>query len=164
MRACVVKDHQVADLYLRQMTVDGKFIIVLAQGARYIVYGGEGRFPFARDGDVVIGAIHGRAHQVDSGGIQANVSLVRVFFVHGAGDEPAVGAGHIAAQLGLDGNSRGICIPKAPVKVFLHAFTDQIDIRRLFIRPVGDADAARQVDKIKRKAAFLCQLLAGLIQ
>ena len=47
----------------------------------------QGASLLAHDGDVVIGAVHGRAHQVGGAGVHADVLLISVLFVDGLGDQ-----------------------------------------------------------------------------
>ena len=51
----------------------------------------------AQHGDVVVSAVHGRAHQVGCAGIQTDVFLIDVLLVDGRGHQRAVGTGGEAA-------------------------------------------------------------------
>ena len=146
MGARIVDQQQVAQLNLRKRTLPGKLIVVLAKTAGDIIDVVRGPVPLAADGHMMISPVHGRAHQVDRAGVHADVIPVDLFFVHGMGHQPAAGAGHPAAQLRLDGDAafREDLFIDLP-----DALADSFQIRFLFLRPIGNADAAGQVHKGK---------------
>ena len=100
----VVDDQQIADVDLGQHPVHGELVVVLAQGAGDVVLVVAGLVLLAHDGDVVIGPVHGRAHQIGRAGIHADVVLVGLLLVEDPGDQMAVGGQHEAAQLGAQGH------------------------------------------------------------
>ena len=67
-----------------QHPVDGKLVVVLAQAADHIVLVVAGSVLLAQHGDVVVGAVHGRAHQVGGTGVHTDILLINVLFVDGA--------------------------------------------------------------------------------
>ena len=86
MSAGVVDGDDVADLDLRQASLDGKFVVVFAQTAGDVVDVIQERVLLAQHRDVVVSAIHGRAHQVGGAGVQTHVFPVDVLFVNDGGD------------------------------------------------------------------------------
>ena len=164
VRARVVDGHQVADLDLGQRAVHGELVVVLAQGARDVVDVVAGRVLLAQDRDVVVRAVHGRAHEVGRAGVQAHVLLVRVLDVQHAGDEGAVGAGHVAAKLGLDGHVVEARGHEDLLVLRAHAAADGQDVRGLLLRAVGDAHAAGQVHKRDLHAQLPVQVRRQLEQ
>src|SRR5699024_3368682 len=127
--AGVVDIDQIPDVDPRQHPVHGELVVVLAQAAHHVVFVVAGGVLLAQHRDVVVGAVHGRAHQVGGAGVQADVLLIDVLFVDGGGDQRAVGPGHEPAHLGKDGN-----VP--------HAGRDQ-DLLKLF----ADRSEERRVGK-----------------
>ena len=164
MRAGVVDHQQVADLGFGQHAVHGEFVVVFAQAPRHIHQLVMRQVLLAGNGDVVIRAVHGGAHQVAGAGVQAQVVLVDALFVDDMRHQPAVGAGHVAAQLGLDGHAADAVFGEGAAVLARHALAHGADIGFGLIGPVGNADAARQVDKGQRHAALVHQLAAGLKQ
>ena len=79
--AGVVDADDVADLDGGQAPVDGKLVIVFAQAAGHIVDVIQQGILLAQNGDVVVGAVHSRAHQIGGAGIQTNVLSVDVLLV-----------------------------------------------------------------------------------
>ena len=110
MRAGIVDHKQVAHVDMRQLTIDGELVVVLAQIARDVVRVRDGGCGFIRTvrlthhRDVVVSAIHGRADQIDGACVDTDIVLVDLLLVDGLGDQAAVGAHHKAAHLGADGH------------------------------------------------------------
>ena len=110
---------------------------------------------FAEYGDVVVGAVHGRTHQIDRAGIHTDIVLVNVFLMNGLGDECAVGSQHEAAHLRINrdltesrGNQDFLVNP-------LHLSADFRNIVGALFRAIGDAHAAREVDEGNLRARLL---------
>ena len=107
---------------------------------------------------MVVGAVHGRAHQVAGAGVHADVLLVDVFFPHGPSNQVAVGGQHEPAQLCIEGHvvhARGsedllIGLP--------YALTDGGDVVFRLLGPVGNAYAAGEVDEGDVHAGLVPQL------
>ena len=72
-----------------QHPVHRKFVVVLAQAAHHVVCVVAGGVLLAQHRNVVVGPVHGRAHQVGRAGVQTDVLLVDVLFVDGAVDTRA---------------------------------------------------------------------------
>ena len=102
--AGVVDVDQVADVDLGKHPVDGELIVILAQAADHVILVVAGSILLAQHGDVMVGAVHGRAHQVGCTGVQTDVLLIDVLLVDGRCHQCAVGAGGEAAHLGEDGH------------------------------------------------------------
>ena len=88
--------------------------------------------------------------------------LVNILFVHRMGEQPAVGPGHIPAQFRFD--THGGVGPEHPDIFLPHALADGGYIRFLFLRAVGDAHAAGQVDEPEGQAAGLFHFRAQIKQ
>ena len=148
MRAGIVDHKQVAHVDMRQLTIDGELVVVLAQIARNVVRvcdrrrGLVGATRLAHHRNVVVGAIHGRANQIDGTGVHADIVLVDLLLVDGLGDQAAVGAHHKAAHLGADGHIAHAGRNQDLVVCRVHSFADGMDIVGLLLGQVGDADAA----------------------
>ncbi len=145
--AGIVDAEVVAHFDFGQQAIDGEFVVVFAQPARNVVEMIGRRVFLAQNCDMVIRAIHGRPHEIHGAGIQPDIVFVDFLFVHGLGDEAAVGARHKAAKLGHQrdvahaGGNEHLLIDLA------HAFADFENIVGLLFREVGDADAAGEIDK-----------------
>ena len=148
MRAGIVDHKQVAHVDMRQLTIDGELVVVLAQIARNVVRvcdgcsGLVGAARLAHHRNVVVDAIHGGADQIDGARIDADIVLVDLLLVDGLGDQAAVGAHHKAAHLGADGHIAHAGRNQDLVVCRVHSFADGMDIVGLLLGQVGDADAA----------------------
>ena len=145
----------ISHLDFRQFSADCKLVVVLAEGARDIVDMIVRRRLFAEYGNVVVGAVHGRTHQIDRTGIHADVIFVNVFLMNGLGDKRAVGSQHEAAHLRINrdltesrGNQDFLVNP-------LHLSADLRNIVGALFRAIGDAHASREVDEGNLRARLL---------
>ena len=92
---------------------------------------------------MVVGAIHGRADQVDGACVDTDIVLVDLLLVDGLGDQATVGAHHKAAHLGADdhiahaGGNHDLVVGR------VHSLADGVNVVGLLLGQVGDADAAR---------------------
>ena len=102
----------------------------------------------AQHRDVMVGAIHGRAHQVGCAGIHTDVLLVDVLFVQHRRDQAAVRSQHITAHLGEERHIPHSSGNQNFLKLFADALADLGDIVAALLRAIGDAYAARQVDEL----------------
>ena len=147
MRAGIVDIDVIADLDLGQVAVDGELVVVFAQAAGHIIgVVVQGVF-LAQHSDVVVRAVHRRAHQVGRAGVQTRIFLVGVLLVDALGHQRTVGPEDEAAHLGVDGHIAHARGDEHLVKRAVHAFADRHDVARLLARAVGDAHAAGQVDE-----------------
>ena len=147
MRARIVDIEQVAAIDLRQAAVNGELVVVLAQAANDVIDVIRRSILLAQHGDVVVRAVHRRAHQVAGAGVHADVLLVGVLLVNRRGDERAVWAEHEAAQLGKD---RDVAHARGHEHLLVgpaHALADDRDVVGGILRPVWDAHAAGEVDE-----------------
>ena len=142
----VVDINDVANVDLGQHPVNGKLVVVLAQTAHHIVHMVARLIFLAQHGDVVVSAVHGRAHQVGCAGIQTDVFLIDVLFVDGSCHQCAVGAGGKAAHLSKDGHIAHACGHQNFLKLLAHTLADGHDIVLGLLRAVRDAHTAGQVD------------------
>ena len=148
-------DHEiVADIDLRQHTVDGKFIIVLTQGACHIVFVITGSVLFAEHCDVMISAVHSRPHQVDCAGVHSDIFFMRMFLMDCFCHKAAVRSHHIASQLRVDCHIPHACRNKDFLIDFAHAFTDRADVVRLLIRSVRNADPSGKINELDMHSRF----------
>ena len=113
---------------------------------------------------MVVGAVHGRPHQVGGAGVHADVLLVDVLFVDGPGHQMAIGPQHEPAQLRTDGH---VAHPGGYQDLLIgppHPFADGGDVVGGLLRPVGDAHAAGEVDEGDVGAGLRLQLHSQLEQ
>ena len=154
----VVDDQQVPSLELRQHPVDGELVAVLAQGPGDVHPLRTGGVLLPGHGDVVVGAVDRRPHQVSGAGVHARVLLINMLEVEDLGHQTAVGGRHkppqLAAQLHVPhagGNQDLLELPA-------HALADEGDVVGLLLRAVGHADAAGEVDIADMAPRLLLQL------
>ena len=117
---------------------------------------------FAHHGDMVVGPVHGRTHQVAGTGIHADVLLIDVLFVDGPGDQMSVRTGHEAAQLGIQGH---VTHPGGHQHLLIgpaDSLADDGDIIGRLLRTVGDPHAAGEVDEGDMDAGLRLQLRCQL--
>ena len=100
------------------------------------------RHPLTHYRNVVVGAIHGRANQIDGACIDTDIVLVDLLLVDGLGDQTAVGAHHKAAHLGADGHIAHTGGNQDFVVGRVHSLADGMDVVGLLLGQVGDANAA----------------------
>ena len=160
----VVDDQQIADVDLGQHSVHGELVVVLAQGAGDVVLVVAGLVLLAHDGNVVIGTIHGRAHQVGRAGVHADIIFIGLLLVEDPGDQMAVGGQHKTAKLGTQGHvahtggDQDILIgPADPL-------ADDGDVVGGLVGEIGHAHAAGQVDEGDVAAGLVFQLHGHLEQ
>ena len=150
--------QQVAHLDVRQTAIDGEFIVVFAQAAHHIVHVVAGRVFLSQHGDVVIRAVHGRAHQVAGACVHADIFLIRVFFVAGGRHQRAVRSEHKAPQLGEDGH---VAHARGHEHLFIglsHPFADGGDVVFGFFRAIRNPHAAGEIDERDFRAGFPVKL------
>ena len=104
MGSGIMNYQNISHVNLWQHPVNGKFIVVFTQRSGYIVFVVAGSILFAHDGNVMISAVHRRAHQVDCTRIHTDVLFVGMFFVDGFCYQAAIGTHHETAKFGEDGD------------------------------------------------------------
>ena len=148
MRAGIVDHEHITHVDLRQLAIDGELVVVLAQIARNVVRvcdrsrGLVGATRLAHHRNVVVGAIHGRADQIDGACVDTDIVLVDLLLVDGLGDQAAVGAHHKAAHLGADGHIAHAGGNQDLVVGRVHSLADGVNVVGLLLGQIGDADAA----------------------
>ena len=101
----------------------------------------------AHHGDMVVSAVHGRAHQVHRAGVHADILLVGVLFMDRLRHQAAVGAHHEAAKLRVNRHIAHACRNQHLLVNPAHALSDDPDVVGLLIRTVGNSDAAGKIDE-----------------
>ena len=145
MGAGVVDDDEVAHFDFRQFSLDSKFVAVFAKRTGHIIDMVLRCIGFAKDGDVVVRAIHARAHEVSHASVGADVVSVNVLVVQGFGHQEAEGAGHHAAA--FEGNTGMVEACHLFFEKNLRTFAEAFQIHRILLRTVRNADAAAEVDE-----------------
>ena len=153
MRAGVVDYKQVAHVDLRQLAVDGKLVVVLAQVTRDVVGVRNGRCDLvgatrlAHHRNVVVGTIHSGTNEVDGACVHADIVLVNLLLVDGLGDQASVGTHHKATHLGADCHIAHAGGDQNLVVGCVYALADGVDVVSLLLGQVGDTHTAGQIDK-----------------
>ena len=96
---------------------------------------------------MVVGAIHGRANQIDGACIDTDIVLVDLLLVDSLGDQAAVGTHHKAAHLSADGHIAHAGGNQGLVVCRVYSLADGANVVGLLLGQVGDADAAGQIDE-----------------
>ena len=149
--------QDIADVDLRQHAVNSEFIVVFAQTARHIVLVVARCVLLAEHGDVVVGAVHRRAHKVSRARVKTYVFLVYVLFVDSRGDKRTVGREHVSAQLGVDLNVAHTRGHKYLLEFFANALAYYRDIVLAVLGLIVNAYAAREVDELDMHAGLFVQ-------
>ena len=111
----------------------------------------------AQHRDVVVRAVHGRAHQVGGAGVDTDILFIDMLFVQHRRHQRAVGRQHVAAHLGKQRHIPHPGRDKDLLKLAAHALADLGDVVAALVGAVGDAHAARQVDELDLGAGALVQ-------
>ena len=156
--------NDIPDLDLGQHAVDGKLIIVLAQAAGDIVLMVAGGVLLAQHGNMVVGAVHGRAHQVGGAGIHADVLLIDMLLMQHGRDKRTVGCQHKAAHLGENRHIAHTGGDQNFLKLFADTLADGCNVVAALVGAVGDAHTARQIDELDLGAGALMQADSQLKQ
>ena len=141
MRSRVVDVQVVSHLNLREPAVDREFVIILAQGSGHIVNLVSGRILLAEHGDMVVSAVHGRAHQVRRAGVHADVLLVDVLLVDRLRDQAAVRSHHEPSHFGENAHVSHSMRHQDLIVHPVHSCPDLRDVSPIVLRTVGNADA-----------------------
>ena len=147
MSAGVVDINYIADLNFRQHSVDSELVVVFAQTAGDVINVVQNGIFLTQHRDMVVGAIHGRTHQVCGAGIQAHVLPVDVLLMQHGGNQMTVGSQHEAAQLCEDGHIVHACRGQNLLIALADTLTDDADVAAGLLGAVVHADAAGEVDK-----------------
>ena len=86
-----------------------------------------GRVLLSHDSDMVISAVHGRAHQVYCAGVYADILFIGMLFMNGLCHQTAVGAHHKAAELRINRHVAHAGRHKHFFINLAHAFSDAAD-------------------------------------
>ena len=164
MGARIVDKQKISLFDFRKHAVNGKLIVVLAQGTYHIVHAGTGLILPAHDRDVMVSAVHGRPHQVHGAGVHAHILLISVLLMNGLCHQGAVRPHHETSQLRAQshiihtGGNQNLFIDPS------YAVTDCQDVIGLLVRTVGDSDAAGQIDERDMDACLLFEFNSQLKQ
>ena len=143
-----VVDHKIiSDLNLWKQAVHCEFVIVFTEGTSNIVFVVAGLIFFAKNGDVVVSTVHRRTHKVTGTGVYTGVFFVDMFLVNTFGDEIAIGTQHKSSQLREDRHIPQSGGDKDFFKLRSDTLANYFYIIWLFVRRVGDSDAAGEIDK-----------------
>ena len=154
----------ISDVDLRQHPVDGKFIIVLAQGTCHIVLMVAGLILLAQHGNMMVRSIHGGTHQVHGTGIHTDVFLVGMLLMNHLGHQMSVRRHHVSAKLCVNCHIAHTGRYQNLFVYLTHAFADGTDIVRLLIRTVRNTDTTGQIDEGDMRAGLFLQLDGKLEQ
>ena len=143
----VVDHQQVPPVHLGQHPVHGKFVVIFAEASRHVVFVVAGGVLLPHHRNVVVGPVHGRAHQVAGTGVHPDILLVNVLLMNGPGDQVPVRGQHVAAQLRVQGHA----VHPGGNQDFLigpaHALSNNGNVVFRLLRAVGHPHAAGEVDE-----------------
>jgi len=150
----VVDDQDVADGERGEFAVDGEFVVVLAERADYVDYPGRRLILLADGRDVMIGPVHTRTHEVRHAGVDPHVLFVGFLEIDHPRDQETEWPGDRAAILHEDidgiktGGGENFLIE------FLHPSAELGEIDFMVGGPIGDANAAAEIDEIDLDACL----------
>ena len=147
MGASVVNEEQVTDVDLGQHTVARKLVGVLAEPAHHVVAPGCGLALVTHHGDVVVGAVDGRAHEVGGAGVDAQVVVVGDLLVDHTGHKAARRRQHPAAKLGSKGHVTHTRGNENLLVHAAHALAHGSNVHGNILGAVVDANAAGEVNQ-----------------
>ena len=151
-------DHKIVSfLNLWQHPVNGKLIVILAQGSRDIVFMVAGSVLLSKHCNMVIRAIHCRAHQIDCTRVYSDIIFVRVLFMNCFCHKASVRSHHVTSKLCVNLYITHSCRDKHFLVYLSNPLTNRIDIIRLLIRSVWDTDSSGKVDKFDVYSCFFGQ-------
>ena len=107
---------------------------------------------------MVIGAVHGRTHQIAGTGVHAGIFPVGMLEMPYFCDKTSVWTEHISAKFRIQryiihsGSSQDFIID------LTHLFTDQCDVIFSVFRLVGNSDSAGEIDKSHMASCFLFKI------
>ena len=154
----------IPNLNLRQFPVNGKFIIVFTQRPCHIIGVVTGRILLTQHCDMMVRAVHGRAHQVHCAGIHADVLLMGVLLMNHLRHQMPVRSHHEAPQLCIDSHIPHTCGHKYFFIDLADALANHLDIIGLLIRAVRNPDTAGEVNEGDICPHLLLQLHSRLEQ
>ena len=102
---------------------------------------------FSKHCDVMISAVHGRAHQVHRTRVHSDVFLISMLLMDRFCDKASVRSHHKTAKLRINCHISHTCRYKHFLIDFAHSFADGADVVRLLIRSVRNTDSAGKVDE-----------------
>ncbi len=140
-------DHHVSHLDAGKAALDGKLVVVLAQAPHHVIDMVQNGVLLAQHRDMVVGAVHRRAHQVGGAGVQAHVLPVDVLQVEDRRDQVAVGGQHKPAQLRKDGHVSHAGALENPGVLLADPLADDGDVALGLLGPIVHTDAAGEVDE-----------------
>ena len=164
MCAGVVDEEEVSDFHFRKHAVDRKFIVVLAQGACYVIFVIARLIFFSHHRDVVVSAVHCRSHQVDRACITADILFVNVFLMDCARNESAVRSHHETAHFRVNCNIAHAGRNENFIVHFMYTLANHADVIAFLIRFVRNSDAAGKIDEFNLHARLFLQLYSQLKQ
>ena len=132
----------ISHLNLRKLAVNGELVVVLAEGSGHIINLVVWCVLFSKNGNLMVSAIHGRAHQIYRAGVHTNVFLIGMFLVDGLGYKSTVRSHNEASHLGIDGNISKSCRNQNLFVSRTNALTDGIDVVRGLVRTIRNSYAA----------------------
>jgi len=147
----------IASFNLRKHSVDGKFIIVLAERTCYIIFMITWCILFSKNCDVMVSSIHSRTHQVYCTRIYTDVIFICLLLVNCLCNQCSVRSHHITAKLCKDCNISHTCRNKYFFVYLAYTFTDCINIIWLLIRSVRNSDSTGKVDEFNMCSCLLFQ-------
>src|SRR5574344_641530 len=162
VRTCIVNNHDIAYVDLRELTLYGELVAVLAERAYHIVHMVLRRILFAAHGKFMICAVHAGAHQVRHACVCADILAVDMLFVDRRRDEPAVRSCNRAAAFKRDAER----IKSGRNDFFIVELSDTardvVKIDFFLTGTVRYSDAAAEINEFYRDAELLFYLDAEI--
>lgn len=154
MRTSIVDDEDIAFVNFWQFALDGEFVAVFAEAANDVVNMVVWSVFFAKNGDMVVSAVHPWTHEVGHAGINADVVAIGVFVMDGSGNKIAVRAGYHAAAFEHDFQWIEACRNNDFIVHFLDQAGNIFEVHRILFWTIRDTNTAAKVNEGNANAGF----------
>ena len=147
MRPRIMDHQQIPFVNPRHHTVNGKLIIIFTQRSYYIIFVITFPILFPHHRNVMICAIHCRAHQVYGTGVHTNIFFISMLLMNRLCHKAAIRSHHKAPHFCINRRIAKARRHKHFFKHLAHAFPNYTDIIWLLPRLIRNTNASGKVDK-----------------
>ena len=154
VRTGIVDHDNISRRQLRQCAINGKLVVILTERPRHVVNLCVLTALFSNHGDMMIGTVQRRTHQVGHAGIQPRKSLVGLLDMKYTRHQVPIGSRHHATAFHIK-LQRSKTLGCYPLRISLaNAITDHLQGNGFVFRSIGYPNAAANVGKLKSDAQF----------
>ena len=154
-----IMDHQiVSHIDLRKFPVNGKLIIILAQGTGHIVYVILRCIFLSEHRDMMVCPVHSGTHEICRTCIDSDIFLVDMLLMDRLCHQMAIRRQHKPAGFGENADISHARRNQYFLIYLTDTFTDHLDIISLLIGLIRNPDPSGKIDKGKLHACLLFDL------